>query len=488
MQMMTPDLALPHANGVEKSLGPSGFRQEIDSGGQMPDAFRVHELRGIPASDSFLSEIFPNVKDHYLDGKGNMRKIYTAIDAAIASGLPYHKAIRKLDIVYTHNQMLRMQAEKEMLKYVVEPSSYKSCCITNRPPTMNELRASLMSFMDKLGDTDDHPLRFDVIVVDPNTDDNAKDENGRTDRKVYPVGKQRQWIRRDFNDPDSLLILRHENANGRGILAIPAIDLHVDILVLDDVVNPNRQNPAWLGSLCPDIYMQTSPYKSQALFVLPRMDGSITKDGHHFPVCGYINTKDGRLRRDKEHDEEYAARLQFVQRLNRQYGDPGLNSLRHAFRLPGFRNTKNAYADDHHFIPLADGIAGNPIPGKISPFLKTCLAKWSDPDAWPLPTNIEEMRDASRRARQMASILQGLQEHEQGLGMRPSDPVPLFPDAPDHSRPIPLRHRGWPKEWETPGAILPGPILSWAPPARSKGIPDGYGTPEATVDDGPSPF
>jgi hypothetical protein len=163
---------------------------------------------------------------------------------------------------------------------------------------------------------DDCPLQ--ILAIDPNR---KKGVN------LYPKNKtENEWRLEDL--ADNINLLQAKNAEGYGIYALAAQSANCDIILIDDVENENRNkeevsSTSWWPQMKPNIYMRTSPKKTQALFKID---------------------KDKKAAKEKEAYEK-ERRLQLSQLLNKSIGDPGQNSLRHAFRIPGFRNTKAAYIE-----------------------------------------------------------------------------------------------------------------------------------------------
>ncbi len=166
--------------------------------------------------------------------------------------------------------------------------------------------------------------------------------------ELYPRGRSvNAWTAEDW--APNLALLKAKNFEGMGIYAYPAKTVTDRALILvDDVHDPQRRSredsDAWLALAQPNLVLQTSGRKSQAVLVAP---GDPRKGGPDYEVLKRV-----------------------AQDENRRHGDPGVNNLRHSFRLPGFYNRK----EDYKAAPPLVRLIGAPHAGP-SPYILRRIAE-----------------------------------------------------------------------------------------------------------------
>lgn len=153
-----------------------------------------------------------------------------------------------------------------------------------------------------------------VFAFDPDTRNHGYE--------IFPPGKsENSWTAEDW--VRGLPVLKAKNLNRLGIYAFPAKSVTDRALVIVDDIMDGKREPtvadSYVKTACPNIYMHTSDAKTQGVFVVP-----------------------GDPRRGSD---DYRAILWLAKAENIWHGDPGINNVRHAFRLPGFFNTKDKYRE-----------------------------------------------------------------------------------------------------------------------------------------------
>ncbi len=301
---------------------------------------------------------------HYQDRAGTVRDVKTAYDALMHIGeqLSYAEATARLAVLFPDvaEGRVALPARQPMKMLPLDDQRI--------------LRAIRLMF-SALGNR-----HVRILAVNPD----EKDEH-KAGRHLYPKGSHiNSW---GYDDVARTLdTLKYFNSQGFGIYAMPLESAEYAIIVVDDVENPDlimeigghrigRTKVAaekYVIISNPNLYMRTSPVKTQAIFVI---------EGYNLSIPD--------VRKNM---------LEMAQEENIWHGDPGVNNLVHAFRVPGFMNTKNKYkimTEDGRIIQPIVKIEGNPHTG-MSDYIRlriaetrrepaTGLERGPSPRIWPGP-------------------------------------------------------------------------------------------------------
>ena len=271
----------------------------------------VRSLKQITAADldPLLGSVCPLF---YFDGAGRRRPVRTALDRLLhcEPRMAYDAAVR-----FLLDHFADGGEEAALAALANAAASVKEDCQTMRSRIDMRIVSGLRQVSDALG----CPLA--VYAFDPE----AKDRG----MELFPHGRSvNEWNANDW--AENLPLLKAKNLEGFGIYAFPAASVSDRaVFVVDDVADGKRPAAmvnAYIEASNPNIYLRTSALKTQALFSIP-----------------------GDSRRGSV---DYRALLRTVQEENRLYGDPGVNNLRHAFRLPGFFNKKKKYEEKPPLVSI----------------------------------------------------------------------------------------------------------------------------------------
>ncbi len=287
------------------------------------------QLKVITADD--LAEYFgPAYPLTYTDGAGRVRPVRTALDRLMhVEGMEYDAAINWLVEQFAGGGE---EAAMAQIANTAAAQARDAAEIQIRSAIDRRIIAQLQQLSAACG------CSLQVYAFKPD----AKNQGF----EVFPPGKsQNEWTADDW--AKGLAVLKAKNGEGMGIYAFPARTVtDRAVIVVDDIHDPKVRTEAAADAYVklaePNILLQTSTEKTQGLFVVP----------------------------GDTHGEDYRALLRLAQTENREHGDPGVNNLRHAFRLPGFYNHKRKY----HNAPPLIRISGSPHAG-ASPYILRRLAE-----------------------------------------------------------------------------------------------------------------
>ena len=267
----------------------------------------VRSLKQITAADldPLLGSVCPLF---YFDGAGRRRPVRTALDRLLhcEPRMAYDAAVRfLLDHFADGGEEAALAALAHAATASVEENSQ-----TMRSRSRIDMRivSGLRQVSEALG------CSLAVYAFDPDERDRGM--------QLFPHGRSvNEWTVDDW--AENLPLLKAKNLEGFGIYAFPAASVSDRaVFVVDDAADGKRPAAmvnAYIEASDPNIYLRTSALKTQALFSIP-----------------------GDPRRGSA---DYRALLRTVQEENKLHGDPGVNNLRHAFRLPGFFNKKKKYEE-----------------------------------------------------------------------------------------------------------------------------------------------
>ncbi len=273
----------------------------------------VRSLKQITAADldPLLGSVCPLF---YFDGAGRRRPVRTALDRLLhcEPRMAYAEAVRFL---LDHFADGGEEATLAALANAAAVASGREDSQTMRSRIDMRIVSGLRQVSEALG----CPLAVYAF---------APDERNRG-MELFPHGRSvNEWNVDDWGK--NLALLKGKNLEGFGIYAFPAMSVFDRaVYVVDDVADGKRPAAtveAYINESDPNIYLQTSALKTQALFCMP-----------------------GDPRRGSA---DYRALLRTVQEENRLHGDSGINNLRHAFRLPGFYNKKRKYAEKPPLVSI----------------------------------------------------------------------------------------------------------------------------------------
>lgn len=268
-----------------------------------------------PAERLFTVHLLHSFAAEYADSTGRRRPVRNAIDRLCGlEGLSYGRATIWL-----------MEHYAELSAETVESGAAETVASAGISAIDQRILRDLAAFTAAL----DCP--FEIWAMNPN------DKRKKDGFKIC-----------DVNNLDDvrkhLKILKAKNCQGYSIYGIVPVSTETAVIVLDDVENlddakaekrhSRRAAAAYIAKSMPNVYLRTSPGKTQALFRLP-----------YNPL------------------RDYEVYKRLVQEENQAFGDIGLNSLRHFFRLPGFRNTKARHANVNFFVALEGSRRG------VSPYM-----------------------------------------------------------------------------------------------------------------------
>lgn len=270
----------------------------------------VGRLRVITASDlnSFLGDVYPLT---YVDRQGRIRPVRTAIDRLMhVHGMGYDAAIDWL-----LETVIGADAAVAMTELDIAAASMESPL-----PQLSAVDRRIVRGLALTSQALGCPLAVYAFAPDRRGEGYA----------LYPRGSSANawtascWL-------ENMPLLKAKNSDGLGIYAFPALSVTDRALILvDDIHDPARrtkaESDAYITDSNPNLVIQTSHEKTQAIFSVP------------------CNPKKG--------GPDYRAVLNLAQHENKAHGDPGVNNIRHAFRLPGFFNKKEKYKADPPLVRI----------------------------------------------------------------------------------------------------------------------------------------
>ena len=215
----------------------------------------VRSLKQITAADldPLLGSVCPLF---YFDGAGRRRPVRTALDRLLhcEPRMAYDAAVRfLLDHFADGGEEAALAALAHAATASVEENSQ-----TMRSRIDMRIVSGLRQVSDALG----CPLA--VYAFDPE----AKDRG----MELFPHGRSvNEWNANDW--AENLPLLKAKNLEGFGIYAFPAMSVFDRaVYVVDDVADGKRPAAtveAYINESDPNIYLQTSALKTQALFSIP---------------------------------------------------------------------------------------------------------------------------------------------------------------------------------------------------------------------------
>lgn len=259
----------------------------------------VSRLRVITASDlnPLLGDAYPLT---YVDRQGRIRPVRTAIDRLMhVHGMGYDAALDWLQETVIGADAVAM--EQDVAASMESPL-----------PQLSAVDRRIVRGLELMSTALGCPLSIYAFAPDRRGEGYA----------LYPRGSSANEWTGTASWIENLSLLKAKNSDGLGIYAFPALSVTDRALILvDDIHDPARrtraESDAYITDSNPNLVIQTSHEKTQAIFSVP------------------CNPKKG--------GPDYRAVLNLAQYENKAHGDPGVNNIRHAFRLPGFFNKKEKY-------------------------------------------------------------------------------------------------------------------------------------------------
>ena len=305
---------------------------------------------------------------HYRDRAGTVRDVKSAYDALMHIGehLSYAEATARLCVLFP--------AVASGEDFLPEPQAMKDLPLDDQ-----RILRAVRTMFAAIGDR-----RVRILAVDPDEEDKHK-----AGRHLFPKGSRvNSWGYEDV--ARTLDTLKFFNRQGYGIYAMPPEVADYAVIVVDDIANPGLVAEAggrrfgrteataekYALLTRPNLYMRTSPAKTQGIFVI---------DGYDLRV-----------------PDVRQILLEMAQEENAWHGDIGVNNLTHAFRVPGFMNTKERYktkAEDGRKLQPIVKIEGEPHTG-MSEYIRSRIDETQrepaaglecapSPRIWPGPDSVD---------------------------------------------------------------------------------------------------